>query len=908
MRGLVDKSQADTHQTAHSSASPARGKADSALPQLSNRPEAVIQRKLQDRANLSHDLSSLGALQERANHSPQTLQLAKLQGLADNAAARQNQPTASAVEGPPAALPAAALMVSPSLLVGRADDPAERQADAMADAALASLAGAGQPHSGVVSRSAAAGDQLGGLAVAAPVQREIDTARGGGSALGQREVSMFSGAYGVDLSPVRVHTDSRADGLSRSLQAHAFTTGSDVFFRNGTYKPGTESGDRLIGHELAHVATEGGAARRSMAPIRRWSFFSPSTWFSDEKSKEQAAEATGTLIPTTGGTIDLAKDAPTGIDKAGLVAGDVGKNLGIAGGAFGLAGGAFQAGLGISGGIDDYNRYNQASAHAIDKGLAWRSGKDNAKATVEGMGSIAMGGLAIGEAAGHAAAHGAQAVPGLGIAVSGLTFGQGLWRTAQHIRTRATLSNLENLLESNKAKNRWLPVVHRKYGNKMGANMTKTIVGGLGIAVGGIALAGLMATPVGWGLAGAALGAAAIYGGYKIYQMYKENKQKNEFETTRANTRDGKAAIDAVRLAVKTAQEELDNDKGQLKTLKDNKTIADTKISQLDGDETNTNSIKHKTSQLATSDTRVGELLGLKTAAISANGKAQEAYADLSAAISIENTSLEEATAKLKAAVDAATEAKQKFAKFKQANKTTLKSTLRYVSPNTLSRTKNIIGNGFKDRDQKLVADQNNIETRKQKLEEMNRALNQADIARHATYQSLTVSTSNYDNEILNNDQHKNDLQALELERTTTDSHRNTLKQQIEALEGANGSGGSINTHQTVLTNNIIAGESSILTGEAPESPIVAYEMAWAVTDYAGQLATNAAQIGRVLIALPPNKRQQNIEKEGKDALSIAQAINITDDQITPSNPAPTGPDPLLIELIETKLSLSKSM
>ena len=197
MRGLVDKSQADTHQTAHSSASPARGKADSALPQLSNRPEAVIQRKLQDRANLSHDLSSLGALQERANHSPQTLQLAKLQGLADNAAARQNQPTASAVEGPPAALPAAALMVSPSLLVGRADDPAERQADAMADAALASLAGAGQPHSGVVSRSAAAGDQLGAW-LWRPLCSGRSTRRGGaGVPWGSARSRCFPGRMGL---------------------------------------------------------------------------------------------------------------------------------------------------------------------------------------------------------------------------------------------------------------------------------------------------------------------------------------------------------------------------------------------------------------------------------------------------------------------------------------------------------------------------------------------------------------------------------------------------------------------------------------------------------------------------------------------------------------------------------------
>ncbi|MDG2122042.1 MAG: DUF4157 domain-containing protein, partial [Actinomycetota bacterium] len=44
----------------------------------------------------------------------------------------------------------------------------------------------------------------------------------------------------------------------RSLQADAFTVGSDVFFRGGLYQPGTGAGDRLLGHELAHVAIQSG--------------------------------------------------------------------------------------------------------------------------------------------------------------------------------------------------------------------------------------------------------------------------------------------------------------------------------------------------------------------------------------------------------------------------------------------------------------------------------------------------------------------------------------------------------------------------------------------------------------------------------------------------------------------------
>ena len=64
---------------------------------------------------------------------------------------------------------------------------------------------------------------------------------------------------GQDLSDVRVHTGNAADALSRSLGATAFTTGSDIFFRDGAYDPGSSDCQRLIAHELTHVAQQGGA-------------------------------------------------------------------------------------------------------------------------------------------------------------------------------------------------------------------------------------------------------------------------------------------------------------------------------------------------------------------------------------------------------------------------------------------------------------------------------------------------------------------------------------------------------------------------------------------------------------------------------------------------------------------------
>ena len=61
---------------------------------------------------------------------------------------------------------------------------------------------------------------------------------------------------GADLSGVRVHADAEADGLSRSLEAEAFTSGRDVYFRAGAYDPASSDGMRLLAHEAVHTVQQ----------------------------------------------------------------------------------------------------------------------------------------------------------------------------------------------------------------------------------------------------------------------------------------------------------------------------------------------------------------------------------------------------------------------------------------------------------------------------------------------------------------------------------------------------------------------------------------------------------------------------------------------------------------------------
>jgi hypothetical protein len=66
----------------------------------------------------------------------------------------------------------------------------------------------------------------------------------------------MSDSTGQDFSDVKVHTGPESHALNEQLSAKAFTTGSDIFFREGAYDPGSSGGQELLAHELTHVAQQ----------------------------------------------------------------------------------------------------------------------------------------------------------------------------------------------------------------------------------------------------------------------------------------------------------------------------------------------------------------------------------------------------------------------------------------------------------------------------------------------------------------------------------------------------------------------------------------------------------------------------------------------------------------------------
>jgi hypothetical protein len=100
---------------------------------------------------------------------------------------------------------------------------------------------------------------LDGGAVHPSVEKAISSSRGSGASLDRGVQEKLAPQLGDSLSDVRIHADSTADALARSVSARAFATGSDVYFAQGEYRPGTAEGNRLLAHELTHVVQQRGA-------------------------------------------------------------------------------------------------------------------------------------------------------------------------------------------------------------------------------------------------------------------------------------------------------------------------------------------------------------------------------------------------------------------------------------------------------------------------------------------------------------------------------------------------------------------------------------------------------------------------------------------------------------------------
>ncbi|MBD2489988.1 DUF4157 domain-containing protein [Aulosira sp. FACHB-615] len=88
------------------------------------------------------------------------------------------------------------------------------------------------------------------------LEASIQRMQGSGQPLAETIKAPMEQAFGADFSGVKIHTDAESDQMNQSIQAKAFTTGQDIFFRQGNYEPGSRGGQELIAHELTHVVQQ----------------------------------------------------------------------------------------------------------------------------------------------------------------------------------------------------------------------------------------------------------------------------------------------------------------------------------------------------------------------------------------------------------------------------------------------------------------------------------------------------------------------------------------------------------------------------------------------------------------------------------------------------------------------------
>jgi len=163
--------------------------------------------------------------------------------------------------------------IQPKLAVSTPSDASEREAERVAETVLATDEPAPAAETAVSLQRTGTGTRTGDATVDGDLEREIQSVTSGGQPLPRETRDYFESRFDRDFGDVRVHTGQRADDAARSIDAEAFTHGTDIVFRSGAYQPETRAGKHLLAHELAHVVQSGGAGGsvyRSTVSDQEW--------------------------------------------------------------------------------------------------------------------------------------------------------------------------------------------------------------------------------------------------------------------------------------------------------------------------------------------------------------------------------------------------------------------------------------------------------------------------------------------------------------------------------------------------------------------------------------------------------------------------------------------------------------
>ena len=224
--------------------------------------------------------------------------------------------------------------VQPRMQVGRVDDPMEREADAVASHVVAAMSRVktvappvadqdggsriqrrtdGWVASEMVPRSEA---PIGSEACVGPLtrirrratigaeggeldegtERALHSVSSSGAPLELRLQRRLETAFGgADFGGVRIHAGAQAAQLSESIQAKAFTTGSDVYFGADQYRPNSTDGLTTLAHELTHVVQQAPAVSRRINRLMSTATYQAQTVGPGRRGGSKASDIDGLL-------------------------------------------------------------------------------------------------------------------------------------------------------------------------------------------------------------------------------------------------------------------------------------------------------------------------------------------------------------------------------------------------------------------------------------------------------------------------------------------------------------------------------------------------------------------------------------------------------------------------------------
>lgn len=215
------------------------------------------------------------------------------------------------------------MRIQAKLMVGQSDDPAEQEADRIAEqvmrmpqpqaqrscpcgtscAKCKSAQGARDIIRRVPLRTKATHASTTTAMEAPPVAHDV--LRSPGVPLDSSTREFMESRFGRDFSAVRVHADDGAARSAHAVNARAYTVGRHVVFGAGERQFGSESGKRLLAHELAHVVQQ--SEHRAPPRVQRTITVQNPTGTTAPNTQSNGAVVTGLfngLCPDTSWQID----------------------------------------------------------------------------------------------------------------------------------------------------------------------------------------------------------------------------------------------------------------------------------------------------------------------------------------------------------------------------------------------------------------------------------------------------------------------------------------------------------------------------------------------------------------------------------------------------------------------------